>query len=109
MAEHGSGGKNAKGAAIIAGVVATALVIYLLYVITGFEAPLGADLLEIIVGMVSFGALFLLLSRLVFPKFEQIYAERNAKIDGGLAQAEKTHAEALELKEQYEAQLAEAR
>ncbi|GAA4544320.1 F0F1 ATP synthase subunit B [Pseudonocardia xishanensis] len=110
MAEHGSGGKNAKGAAIIAGVVATALVVYLvLFVLSGFAPPLGANVTEVIVGVVCFGAVFFLLSRVVLPKFEQIYAERADKIDGGLARAEEAQAEAARLTEQYESQLAEAR
>jgi F-type H+-transporting ATPase subunit b len=109
MAEHGSGGKDAKGVAIVVTVIAAVLVAYLLYVFTGIEAPLGANLTEIIVGLVAFAAVFLLLSRMILPKFEQIYAERADKIEGGLARAEEAQAEAARLTEQYESQLAEAR
>jgi len=110
MAEHGSGGKNAKGAAIVAGVVAAALILYLvLFVLSGFEPPLGSNITEVVVGLVCFAAVFLLLSRVILPKFEQIYAERADKIDGGLARAEEAQAEAARLKEEYEAKLAEAR
>ncbi|MCF7551795.1 MULTISPECIES: F0F1 ATP synthase subunit B [Pseudonocardia] len=109
MAEHGSGGKNAKGAALVAVVIGAVLLAYLLYVFTGIEAPLGADLTEIIVGLVAFAAVFVLLSRMILPKFEQIYAERADRIEGGLARAEEARAEAARLTEQYQSQVAEAR
>jgi F-type H+-transporting ATPase subunit b len=109
MAEHGSGGKNAKGVATVVTVIAAVLIAYLLYVFTGIEAPLGADLTEIIVGLVAFAAVFVLLSRMILPKFEKIYAERADKIEGGLARAEAAEAEAGRLDAEYQSLIAEAR
>jgi F-type H+-transporting ATPase subunit b len=109
MAEHGSGGKDHKGAAIVTGVVATVIIVFLLYLLTGMKPPLQANVTEMVVGLVAFGLVFVVLARVVHPKFEAVYAERADRIDGGLARAEKLRAEAEDLHRQYEAQLAEAR
>ncbi len=68
--------------------------------------PLVPHPVEIIVGLIAFGLLFLLLRRMVFPQFEKVYAERTEKIEGGLARAEEAQEQANELKRQYEEQLA---
>jgi F-type H+-transporting ATPase subunit b len=108
MSSQGSG-RHSAVATVVSAIVAVALLALLVFVITGFGAPLGADLTEVIVGLVGFGVLYFLLAKLVFPQFEKLYAEREDRIEGGLARAEETRAEALELKKQYEDQLAEAR
>lgn len=43
------------------------------------------------------------------PKFQHVFDERAAKIEGGIANAEKVQAEAQAAKEKYEAQLSDAR
>jgi|tagenome__1003787_1003787.scaffolds.fasta_scaffold20190983_1 F-type H+-transporting ATPase subunit b len=108
MSSQGSG-RHSAVATVVSAIVALGLLALLLFVITGFGAPLGADVTEVIVGLVGFGALYFLLAKLVFPQFEKLYAEREDRIEGGLARAEETRAEAQELKQRYEEQLAEAR
>ncbi|GAA1878915.1 hypothetical protein GCM10009836_70400 [Pseudonocardia ailaonensis] len=105
----GNDGKNATGAAWVAGVVGVVLMGFVLYLATTFKIPLGGSLVEMIVGLVCFGLLFYVLARTVFPVFEKLYAERADKIDGGLARAEALREQAEDLKAQYEKGLAEAR
>lgn len=64
---------------------------------------------EIILGLISFLLLLFVISKFVAPKFEAVYAERAAKIEGGIEKAEKAQAEAQRTLEQYKEQLAEAR
>ncbi|MEU7818858.1 F0F1 ATP synthase subunit B [Pseudonocardia sp. NPDC049154] len=108
MSSQGSG-KHSAVAAVVSAIVAVGLLALLFLVVTGFAPPLGASSIEMVVGLVAFGALYFLLAKLVFPQFEKLYAEREDRIEGGLARAEETRAQALELKQQYEEQLAEAR
>jgi F-type H+-transporting ATPase subunit b len=71
--------------------------------------PLVPHLAEIVMGTVSFGILFFVLWRAVVPRFEQVFAERSAAIEGGIQQAERAQAEAQAALDQYRAQLADAR
>ena len=71
--------------------------------------PLVPHLSELIVGAVAFGLLFFFLSKKVWPAFEKAFAERTAKIEGGLASAEKAQEEAAAALAQYRQQLSEAR
>lgn len=64
---------------------------------------------EIILGLISFLVLLFVISKFVTPKFEALYAERAAKIEGGIEKAEQAQAEAQKLLGQYKEQLAEAR
>lgn len=64
---------------------------------------------EIILGLISFLLLFFVIKKFVSPRFETLYAERAAKIEGGIEKAEQAQAEAQRTLEQYKAQLAEAR
>lgn len=64
---------------------------------------------EIILGLVAFLLLFFVIKKFVSPKFEALYAERTAKIEGGIEKAEQAQAEAQRTLEQYKEQLAEAR
>ncbi|MEU5693618.1 F0F1 ATP synthase subunit B [Actinosynnema sp. NPDC020468] len=64
---------------------------------------------EIILGLISFLILFFVLKKFVSPRFEAMYEERTAKIEGGIEKAEQAQAEAQKTLEQYKAQLAEAR
>jgi F-type H+-transporting ATPase subunit b len=68
--------------------------------------PLAPHPVEIIVGLISFFVLYWLLRKYAFPQFEQVYAERKDKIEGGLKRAEEVQQHADELKRQYEEQLA---
>ena len=64
---------------------------------------------ELVVGTIAFVLLFLLLKKLVFPRFEALHAARVDAIEGGMKRAEQAQAEAKAALEQYNAQLAEAR
>lgn len=64
---------------------------------------------EIVVGVIAFGILLFLVAKKVVPRFESIYNERTAAIEGGIAKAERAQAEAARALSQYQAQLADAR
>jgi F-type H+-transporting ATPase subunit b len=64
---------------------------------------------EIGLGLVAFLLLLFVISKFVAPRFEKLYEERTAKIEGGIQKAEQAQAEAEEALQQYKAQLAEAR
>lgn len=56
---------------------------------------------DIIWGGVSFLIVLVLFSKFVMPRMREMTAERTEKIEGGLARAEKSQAEATELLAQY--------
>ena len=56
---------------------------------------------DIIWGGLSFIIVLVLFSKFVMPRMREITAERTEKIEGGLARAEKSQAEAAELLAQY--------
>lgn len=64
---------------------------------------------ELIVGFIAFGILYWIIKTKVVPRFEEVYAERAASIEGGMKQAEQAQAEAEAALAEYRAQLAEAR
>jgi F-type H+-transporting ATPase subunit b len=64
---------------------------------------------EVILGLVAFGVLFYVIRKYVVPRFENVYQQRTEQIEGGLQRAEAAQAEANQLLEQYQAQLAEAK
>ncbi|MBM3656374.1 MAG: F0F1 ATP synthase subunit B [Actinobacteria bacterium] len=64
---------------------------------------------EIFVGVIAFGILLFLISRKVVPRFELIFSERTAAIEGGIAKAERAQEDAAKALAQYQAQLANAR
>ncbi|MFC6093327.1 F0F1 ATP synthase subunit B [Saccharothrix sp. BKS2] len=64
---------------------------------------------EIILGLVAFLLLLFVMKKFVAPRFEALYAERAAKIEGGIEKAEQAQVEAQKLLADYRAQLAEAR
>ncbi|MEV0680810.1 F0F1 ATP synthase subunit B [Actinosynnema sp. NPDC050436] len=64
---------------------------------------------EIIIGLIAFLLLFFVIKKFVSPRFETLYAERAAKIEGGIEKAEQAQAEAQQKLEEYKAQLADAR
>ena len=71
--------------------------------------PLLPPVGEIVVGTITFAILAAVMIKYVVPRFEQIFVERRAAIEGGIERAEAMQAEAQAALEQYRAQLAEAR
>ncbi|GAA5156326.1 MULTISPECIES: F0F1 ATP synthase subunit B [Amycolatopsis] len=63
---------------------------------------------EIILGLVAFLILLWLLWKFAVPRFEKLYEERAAKIEGGIEKAEQAQAEAEKALAQYKAQLQDA-
>lgn len=75
-----------------------------------YEAePLVPYLPELFFGLVAFAVLFFVVRSKVVPNLEKAYADRTAAIEGGMEEAEKAQAEAEAARQQYVAQLAEAR
>jgi F-type H+-transporting ATPase subunit b len=64
---------------------------------------------ELIFGLISFTILYLVVKAKVVPRLEEIFAERTAAIEGGIAKAEQIQAEADAALHEYQAQLTEAR
>jgi F-type H+-transporting ATPase subunit b len=64
---------------------------------------------ELIFGLIAFGILYWVVAKRVVPRLEEIYAERTAAIEGGIAKAEQAQAEAAAALEEYTRQLADAR
>jgi F-type H+-transporting ATPase subunit b len=73
------------------------------------KLPLLPHPAEMVVGLLAFGILYWIYSTKVVPRMEALYAERAAAIEGGMQQAQEAQAAANAAKEQYEAQLREAR
>jgi F-type H+-transporting ATPase subunit b len=64
---------------------------------------------ELIFGLISFTILYLVVRAKVVPRLEEIFAERTAAIEGGIAKAEQVQAEADAALHEYQDQLAQAR
>jgi F-type H+-transporting ATPase subunit b len=75
----------------------------------GGHNPVIPAVPEVILGLVAFLLLLFVIKKFVSPRFEALYAERTAKIEGGIEKAEQAQAEAQRTLEQYKEQLAEAR
>jgi F-type H+-transporting ATPase subunit b len=73
------------------------------------QNPLLPNLTELIVGLITFGIIFVVLWRVLIPRLNQTLAERTDKIEGGLQRAEEAQAEANATLARYREQLAEAR
>jgi F-type H+-transporting ATPase subunit b len=71
----------------------------------GTPNPLAYDPTEVVVGVVAFLLLFVVLRRTVFPRLEQVYAERVDRIDGGMQRAEEMRRQAAALRQEYDDQL----
>ncbi|MFZ0324388.1 MAG: F0F1 ATP synthase subunit B [Actinomycetes bacterium] len=71
--------------------------------------PLLPSVAEIVIGLIAFSLLYVFIARVIAPRFEQLYQERTAAIEGGLSKAEDAQREAAAALEQYQAQLADAR
>jgi len=75
----------------------------------GGKLPIIPHPAELIVGLVFFGVAYWAFAKFVVPRFEQVYAERTAAIEGGIKKAEIAQAEAAAALQQYRDELAEAR
>jgi F-type H+-transporting ATPase subunit b len=64
---------------------------------------------ELIIGTLAFGIVFFALAKFAFPAISKTLEARADAIEGGLARAENSQAEAAAMLEQYRAQLADAR
>jgi F-type H+-transporting ATPase subunit b len=71
--------------------------------------PLVPQTAEIVVALIAFAILYFFVAKYIAPRFEQVYKERTAAIEGGLSKAEDAQREAAAALEQYQAQLADAR
>ncbi|MEU8618393.1 hypothetical protein [Streptomyces sp. NPDC048623] len=71
--------------------------------------PLNPVWAELILGAVLFGLTFLILAKGILPKIKRTLAEREDAIEGGTERADDLRSEATAIREQYEAELAEAR
>jgi F-type H+-transporting ATPase subunit b len=80
-----------------------------LYLAAEEPSPVLPHLSEIILGLVAFLLLLFVVWKFVVPRFEKLYAERSAAIEGGIKKAEQAQADAEQALQQYKAQLAEAR
>ena len=71
--------------------------------------PLVPNVWELLVVALGFAVLLILVIKVIAPRFETAYQNRVEAIEGGINKAEKEKAEAAELKQQYEQQLADSR
>lgn len=74
----------------------------------GGKLPIIPHPAELIIGFIAFAVIYLVYSKYVVPRLEQMYEERTAAIEGGMAQAEEAQAQAAAAKAQYEEQLSHA-
>jgi F-type H+-transporting ATPase subunit b len=78
-------------------------------VLASIQQPLEPNPTELIVGLITFAIIFGLLWKVLLPRMQTMLAARTDQIEGGLKRAEEAQAEANDLREQYRAQLADAR
>jgi F-type H+-transporting ATPase subunit b len=71
--------------------------------------PLVPNWTEVIVGGIAFFLVFFALWKVLLPRISKTLQERTETIEGGIQRAEEAQAEANRLREQFQAQLAEAR
>ena len=71
--------------------------------------PLLPNPWEALVAAIGFVVLFILVVKVIAPRFETAYQNRVEAIEGGINQAEEAKAEAAALKAEYEQQLADSR
>jgi len=71
--------------------------------------PLVPNWTEVIVGGIAFFIVFFALWKVLLPRILTTLEERTDAIEGGLERAQETQAEANRLRDQYQAQLADAR
>ncbi|UVS80409.1 F0F1 ATP synthase subunit B [Actinokineospora sp. UTMC 2448] len=71
--------------------------------------PVEPDLVELALGLVAFLVLLAIFTKVVAPRFERLYGERTARIEGGIADAEAARAKAAQALAEYRAQVSAAR
>ncbi|MGL4172723.1 MAG: F0F1 ATP synthase subunit B [Actinomycetota bacterium] len=76
---------------------------------TGTLYPILPHPGELIVGTICFGVIVWLMTKKVVPRLEELYTQRTAAIEGGMAKAEQAQAEAETARQELQAQLAQAR
>jgi F-type H+-transporting ATPase subunit b len=78
----------------------------------GGSSPFGVILpepAELVYGAISFVIVFFVLSKLAFPKLNEVLEERATAIQGRMEEAERTKREADQVKGQYQSQLGDAK
>jgi F-type H+-transporting ATPase subunit b len=73
------------------------------------QNPLVPTTPELVIGTICFVLVFGILGYVFMPRIQKTLAERTESIEGGLARAEESQAEANQLLDQYRQQLADAR
>jgi F-type H+-transporting ATPase subunit b len=75
----------------------------------GGKLPIIPHPAELIIGLLFFAIAYWVFAKYVVPRFEELFAERTAAIEGGIKKAEIAQAEAAAALEQYRSELADAR
>ena len=75
----------------------------------GTKAPIVPHPGEVIIGLIFFAIVYWAVAKYVVPRFETMFAERTAAIEGGMERAEEAQKEAAAALEHYKEQLATAR
>jgi F-type H+-transporting ATPase subunit b len=75
----------------------------------GGKLPIIPQPAELIIGLIFFAIVYWAAAKYFVPRFEAMYTERTAEIEGGIAKAEQAQAEATAALQEYRAQLSEAR
>ena len=75
----------------------------------GGKLPIIPHPAELIIGLLFFAVAYWVFAKFVVPRFEEMFAERTAAIEGGIRKAEIAQAEASAALEQYRSELADAR
>ena len=71
--------------------------------------PLIPSVTELVFGLIGFVVIFGALYKVLLPRLQKTLSERTEAIEGGIERADEAQAEAKQVLEQYQAQLAEAR
>ncbi|MFI8277351.1 hypothetical protein ACIGBH_21030 [Streptomyces sp. NPDC085929] len=71
--------------------------------------PLKPNLIELIVGLICFAAVFAIMAKILLPRIEKTLAERESATEGTLERAEEAQLEAQRIHAQYLAELSAAR
>ena len=64
---------------------------------------------EVVIGLVVFAVLYVVISRVLLPKLDAVYAERHDRIEGGFERAAQARAEADRAREEYRVRIGAAR
>lgn len=64
---------------------------------------------ELIFGLIAIAIFYYVVAKYVVPRLEEVFAERTAAIEGGIAKAEAAQVEATAARDRYQTELAQAR